>query len=42
MLEATDTKHAPWFIVRTDDKRRGRLNCIAHYLVAHPIQENPA
>ncbi len=32
MLEATDSKHAPWFIVRTDDKRRGRLNCIAHIL----------
>ena len=25
MLKATDTKHAPWYIVRTDDKRRGRL-----------------
>ncbi len=32
MLEATDTKHCPWFVVRTDDKRRGRLNCIAHIL----------
>ena len=26
MLEATDTKHAPWYIVRSDDKRRARLN----------------
>src|SRR6195256_2821111 len=28
MLEATDTKHAPWYIVRSDDKREARLNCI--------------
>jgi polyphosphate kinase 2 len=28
MFEATDTKHAPWHIVRSDDTRRGRLNCI--------------
>ena len=26
MLEATDTKHAPWYIVRSDDKKRARLN----------------
>ena len=32
MLEATDTEHAPWHIVRSDDKRRARLNCIAHFL----------
>jgi polyphosphate kinase 2 len=32
MLKATDSKHAPWALVRTDDKRRGRLNCIAHIL----------
>jgi polyphosphate kinase 2 len=32
MLEATDTKHAPWFLVRSDDKRRARLNIIAHIL----------
>jgi polyphosphate kinase 2 len=32
MLKATDSKHAPWSLVRTDDKRRGRLNCIAHIL----------
>ena len=32
MLEATDTKHAPWYILRSDDKRRARLNCIAHLL----------
>jgi len=32
MLEKTDTKYAPWHVVRSDDKRRGRLNCIAHLL----------
>jgi polyphosphate kinase len=32
MLEMTDTEVAPWYIVRSDDKRRGRLNCIAHLL----------
>jgi polyphosphate kinase len=32
MLEATDTKHAPWHIIRSDDKNRARLNCIAHLL----------
>ena len=36
MLKATDSKHAPWSIVRTDDKRRGRLNCISHILSAIP------
>jgi polyphosphate kinase 2 len=32
MLEATDTEWAPWYVVPTDDKRRARLNCIAHFL----------
>ena len=32
MLEATDTKFAPWYIVSSDDKRRARLNCISHLL----------
>ena len=34
MLEATDTKFAPWYIVRTDNKRRARLNCISHILLS--------
>jgi polyphosphate kinase len=38
MLEATDSKHAPWYIVPNDDKRRGRLNCIAHILSMLPYQ----
>src|SRR5262249_39153590 len=29
MLEATDTKYAPWYILRSDDKKRARLNCIS-------------
>jgi polyphosphate kinase 2 len=39
MLDATDTKHAPWYIVRTDDKRRGRLNCISHLLAQIPYKK---
>ncbi len=39
MLEATDSKHAPWFIVRTDDKRRARLNCISHILSRIPYKK---
>lgn len=39
MLDATDTKDAPWTIVRTDDKRRGRLNCIAHLLERIPYKK---
>jgi polyphosphate kinase len=39
MLETTDSKHAPWYVVRTDDKRRGRLNCISHILKLIPFVE---
>jgi polyphosphate kinase 2 len=39
MLKATDSKHAPWYIVRSEDKRRGRLNCIAHILSAIPYKK---
>ena len=39
MLEATDTKDAPWYIVRSDDKRRARLNCIAHLLKMIPCKD---
>jgi polyphosphate kinase len=41
MLEATDTEHAPWYIVRSDDKRRARLNLIAHFLSLIPYEEVP-
>ena len=36
MLKATNSKHAPWTLVRSDDKRRARLNCIAHFLDTIP------
>ena len=38
MLEATDTKHAPWHILNSDDKRRARLNGIAHILSLIPYK----
>ncbi len=41
MLEATDTEHAPWYIVRSDDKKRARLNCIAHLLGLIPYEKVP-
>ena len=36
MLKATSTKQSPWYIIRSDDKRRARLNCIAHLLELIP------
>jgi polyphosphate kinase len=41
MLEKTDSKHTPWHIVRSDDKRRGRLNCISHILRSIPYKKVP-
>jgi polyphosphate kinase 2 (PPK2 family) len=41
MLDATDSKHAPWHILRSDDKRRARLNCIAHLLDQIPYEDLP-
>jgi polyphosphate kinase len=41
MLKATDTKWAPWFILRSDDKKRARLNCIRHILSLIPYKEVP-
>ena len=38
MLQATDTPYAPWYIVRSDDKRRARLNCISHLLTLIPYK----
>jgi polyphosphate kinase len=39
MLKATDSKHAPWHIVFSDDKRRARLNCIWHILSQIPYRK---
>jgi len=41
MLEATDTRDAPWVILRSDDKRRARLNCLAHILDVVPHKKVP-
>jgi polyphosphate kinase len=38
MLDATDSKEAPWHIVRSDDKRRARLNAISHLLSLVPYE----
>ena len=39
MFKATSSKHAPWNVIRSDDKRRARLNCIAHLLKAIPYKK---
>jgi polyphosphate kinase 2 len=39
MLEATDTKIAPWHVVKSDDKKRARLNLIAHLLGQIPYKK---
>lgn len=41
MFEATDSKNAPWYLVRSDDKRRARLNCISHLLSKIPYKKAP-
>lgn len=39
MLRHTDIKQAPWYTVEADDKRRARLNCIAHILSMVPYDD---
>ena len=39
MLKTTDTKHAPWHVVHSDDKKRARLNCISHILSLIPYKK---
>ena len=39
MFAATDTPESPWYVVKADDKRRARLNCIAHFLGLIPYEE---
>src|SRR6516162_8569152 len=41
MFEATDTPWAPWFVVRSDDKKKARLNTIKHLLSRIPYKEAP-
>jgi polyphosphate kinase 2 len=39
MFAHTDIKQAPWWVVDADDKRRARLNCIAHLLSTVPYED---
>jgi polyphosphate kinase len=41
MFHATDTSWAPWYVVRSDNKRRARLNVLTHILSKIPYQELP-
>jgi polyphosphate kinase 2 len=41
MLKNTDTRHAPWYVVRSDNKRSARLNTIAHILSLIPHKQLP-
>jgi polyphosphate kinase len=41
MLKKTDTKIAPWYIVRSDDKKTARLNTIAHVISRIPYKKLP-
>jgi polyphosphate kinase len=41
MFKATDTPWAPWFVIRSDDKKRARLNAITHLLKQIPYQDTP-
>ena len=41
MFKATDTPWAPWHVIRSDEKKRARLNTIAHLLSKIPYEELP-
>jgi polyphosphate kinase 2 len=41
MFLATDNNESPWYVVRSDDKRRARLNCISHLLGLIPYEDVP-
>jgi len=41
MFKATDTDFAPWYVARSDDKRRARLNIISHLLGKIPYKSAP-
>jgi polyphosphate kinase len=41
MFQYTDTKQSPWYVVKSDDKKRARLNCIHHLLSKIPYKELP-
>jgi polyphosphate kinase 2 len=39
MLQTTDSEHAPWHVIHSDDKKRARLNCISHILSLIPYKK---
>ena len=41
MFAATDTPDAPWYVIDSNDQKRGRLNCITHFLSLIPYEEVP-
>jgi polyphosphate kinase len=41
MLKATDSEKAPWYVVRSDEKKKARLNCITHLLSQIPYKKVP-
>ena len=42
MFASSDSEESPWYVVKADDKRRARLNCIAHLLSLIPYKEAPS
>src|SRR5207249_12162327 len=39
IFEATDTEESLWYVINSNDKKRARLNCIAHLLSLIPYKE---
>jgi polyphosphate kinase 2 (PPK2 family) len=39
MIRATDTAHAPWWVVDSNDKKAARINCITHLLQQIPYEK---
>ena len=39
MMQYTDTRQSPWYVVPSDDKKRARLNCISHIINKVPYED---
>jgi polyphosphate kinase 2 (PPK2 family) len=39
IFDFTDTKQSPWYVVLADNKKKARLNCIAHLLSMGPYDD---
>ena len=39
MFAHTDIKQAPWYVVKSDNKKQARLNCITHFLSLIPYED---